>query len=111
MGTETAASPVEIAMERLRDYFAQQGPLAAAQEEHQKALAARDEAIPYSDSILEQPALQQALSQIRASGREKQAARCWMPPLWAQRKARQLDYSTRLSYLPRRSAILNPGLP
>ena len=73
--TEAAASPVEIAMERLRDYFAQQGPLAAAQEEHQKALAARDEAIPYSDSILEQPALQQALSQIRASGREKQVAR------------------------------------
>ena len=54
--TQAAASPVEIAMERLRDYFAQQGPLSAAQEEHQKSLAARDQAIPYAESILEQPA-------------------------------------------------------
>ena len=73
--TEAAASPVEIAMERLRAYFAKQGPLAAAQEEHQKALAEHEAEIPYSEAILEQPALQQALSQIRASGREKQVAR------------------------------------
>ena len=41
----------------------------------EQALAARDEAIPYSKAILEQPALQQALAQIRSSGREKQVAR------------------------------------
>ena len=72
---EAAASPAEIAMARLRDYFASSGPLAAAQDEHHKALSARDEAIPYSEAIFEQPALQQALAQIRASGREKQVAR------------------------------------
>ena len=67
--TEAGASSVEIAMARLRAHFNNEGPLAAAQAEHQKALADKDQSIPYSEAILEQPALSQSLAQIRASGR------------------------------------------
>ena len=67
--TEAGASSVEIAMARLRAHFNNEGPLAAAQAEHQKALADKDQGIPYSETILEQPALSQSLAQIRASGR------------------------------------------
>jgi len=73
--TEAGASPVEVAMARLRAHFAKQGPLSAAQDEHRTALAERESEIPYSETILEQPALQQALSQIRASGRDKPVSR------------------------------------
>ena len=73
--TESAASPVEIAMQRLRAFFRGEGPIAGALDEHQKALASRDAAIDYTEALLDQPALKQALAQIRASGREKQVAR------------------------------------
>ncbi len=74
--TESEGSPVDIAMHRLRQHFQQHCDLiAVAQNEHNQSLANREKSIPYSDSLLQQPALQQALTQIRASGRIKPAER------------------------------------
>ncbi len=68
--TDGAKSPVEVAVARLRDFFAGRGPMVAAQTQRVRLLAERENPLGIDRVVLGQPALSQALRQIKASGRQ-----------------------------------------
>ncbi|MEM0953701.1 MAG: AMP-binding protein [Pseudomonadota bacterium] len=61
--------PVAVAMDLLRDYFANEGPLVEAMAARETYLANRESVLPYDAALLDDPALAPTLAQARASGR------------------------------------------
>ena len=62
-------SPITVAMQRLREYFAGTGPLATAMQSRADYLAARAQSLPLAEDILERPQLAATFAQARAGGR------------------------------------------
>ena len=67
--------PVAVAMERVRDWLRDEGPLVEAMARRRQVLEARDAPLPWADSLLEDPRLAPTVRQARASGRDKPVAR------------------------------------
>jgi acrylyl-CoA reductase (NADPH)/3-hydroxypropionyl-CoA dehydratase/3-hydroxypropionyl-CoA synthetase len=63
--------PVAAAMQCIRDWLQGQGPLVAVMQDRQTELESREQPLPWSDDLLEHPALAPTLAQARASGRGK----------------------------------------
>ncbi len=61
--------PVAVAMDLLRQYFNDDGPLVEAMVSRRSYLESRESTLPMTDTLLENPALAPTLSQARASGR------------------------------------------
>ncbi|NBD96498.1 MAG: AMP-binding protein [Gammaproteobacteria bacterium] len=67
--------PVAVAMERIRDWLRNEGPLVAAMEAQRRRLDARESPLPWRDELLEDPRLAPTVAQARASGREQPVER------------------------------------
>jgi acrylyl-CoA reductase (NADPH)/3-hydroxypropionyl-CoA dehydratase/3-hydroxypropionyl-CoA synthetase len=63
------AGPVAVAMDRVRRFLHNEGPLVAAMQARQAYLANRETPLPYAETLLQQPAVAQALTQLEHSGR------------------------------------------
>ncbi|MEE4186133.1 MAG: AMP-binding protein [Gammaproteobacteria bacterium] len=65
----TGAGPVAVAMDRIRRYLNNEGPLVAAMQEREAYLATREAPLPYNETLLQQSPVAQALAQLEHSGR------------------------------------------
>ena len=70
-----AMGPVAVAMDRVRAWLDGKGQLAESMALRERYLAARDQALPWTDELLHHPRLAATVAQARASGREKPVAR------------------------------------
>ncbi len=72
---QNATGPVATAMARVRAWLAGEGPLVEAMTAREDYLAARDQALPWHDELLDHPRLKATVDQIKASGRDKPLGR------------------------------------
>ncbi len=70
-----ATGVVAAAMARVRAWLAGEGPLVAAMAARERYLATRDEALPWSEALLQHPRLKATVDQVKASGRDKPVVR------------------------------------
>ena len=70
-----ATGPVAAALQRVRDYINNEGPLVAVMAERENYLAAREQPLPWTAELLDHPRLAPTVAQIEASGRSKPLAR------------------------------------
>jgi len=66
-----AIGPVATAMQRVRDYLHGKGPLVAAMKARTDHLETREEPLPWTPALLDDPRLAPTVAQARASGRSK----------------------------------------
>jgi len=61
--------PVAVAMDRMRSFLKDEGPLVAAMARHRAELGQKDTPLPFPESLVADPRLAPTLAQARASGR------------------------------------------
>jgi len=67
--------PVAVAMERIRAWLRNEGPLVQAMARHRRRLETRETPLPWREELLQDPRLAPTIDQAKASGRERPVAR------------------------------------